>query len=181
MISAWTLRALAAAAWRAGRPALAGAGLLLLAVAVYAIGIAPARQRLEEVRQRASVLQPPPATSVGMAGVGPAEQLARFRELFPADRDAMPVAAKVIAAAQRHGLVTRQVAYRFEEDKGLRLTRMEMAMPLKGEYVAIRRFLIDVHEEIPALALEQVQFERRAAGDRPVDARVVLRIHLGQR
>lgn len=170
-----------AAARRPGWPAVAGTALLLLAIALYAAGIAPARQQLDELQQRATVLRQRPAPATGTGAIRPAEQLAHFRELFPAERDVAAIAGKVMTAAQRHGLAARQVSYRFEDDKGLGLTRMHMAMPLKGEYVAIRRFLGDVHREVPALALEQVQFERRAPGDRPVEARVALRIYLGQR
>jgi hypothetical protein len=172
-----SLRAWAAAS-RAGWPALAGAALLVLGALVYATGGAPALQRLQDVRQQAAALRPPLAPSATASA--PAEQVARLRELFPAEADVARIAAKVIAAAQRHHLVARQVTYRFEDDKGLGLTRMHMALPLSGQYVAIRRFLIDVHDEIPSLALEQVQFERHAAGDRNVDARVQLRIHLGR-
>lgn len=165
---------------RPGWPAIAGAGLLLLCVAVYAIGIAPASQRLEELHQRATVLRQPRVAPAAPVSIAPAEQLARFRDLFVADREALPLTAKVIAAAQRHGLVARQASYRFEEDKDLKLTRMHVALPLKGDYVAIRRFLAEVRRDIPALALEQVHFERRAVGDRAVEARITLRIYLGR-
>jgi hypothetical protein len=53
-------------------------------------------------------------------------------------------------------------------------------LPVTGEYRQIRAFLTELSAEIPALALENVQFSRQNVSDAAVEARIRLALYLEQ-
>ena len=166
-----------------GWPGAIGVGALAMCLALYFSTMRPLQQRRDDVRASASALQ----ERIAQAGVFSSdkarpldEQLAAFYKTFPAEQDATDSVGKIVAIAQRGGLALQQAEYKAERDKTGKLTRFEMSMPIKGEYQAIRRFLLNVHAELPTLSLEQVQFERQKVGDPHVDAKVRLVIFLGR-
>lgn len=168
---------------RPGLPGALGAGGLALCLAFYVSAVQPAQQRLETARLDASALQAQLARAA-QAGTHKrpalAEQLAAFYQMFPGEQEATERIGAIAALAQRDGLELQQADYTMERDKGGKLTRLQVNLPLKGEYRTIRRFLSDLRAELPIVALEQLQLERQKVGDAQVDAKVRLVIFLGQ-
>ena len=166
-----------------GLPAAAGAGGLAMCLALYFSAVQPAQQRRDAARQKAIALQQRAAQARAAPGekAMPLEQrLAAFYRNFPTEHEATDALGKIAAIARRDGLVLQQAEYKAERDKGGKLTRFQMSLPLKGEYPTIRRFLSDIHAELPTVSLEQVQFERRKVGDSQVEAQVRLVLYLGR-
>jgi Tfp pilus assembly protein PilO len=165
-----------------GVPGAIGAGALALCLGLYVSMLQPAEQRRDAARLAATSLQ----KRIGEAGPdsnqrAPVdEQLAAFYRIFPGEQDATDSVGKIAGIAKRDGLVLQQAEYKAERDKTGKLTRFQMNLPLKGEYQTIRRFLSDLHAEMPTVSLEQVQFERQKVGDPLVDTRVRLVIFLGR-
>ena len=165
-----------------GVPGAVGIGMLALCLGLYVSLLQPAEQRRDAARLAATSMQ----KRIAMAGPDVkekaplGEQLAAFYRIFPGEQDATDLVGRIAAVAKRDGLVLHQAEYKAERDKTGKLTRFQMNLPLKGEYQTIRRFLSDLHAEMPTVSLEQVQFERQKVGDPLVDARVRLVIYLGR-
>jgi hypothetical protein len=165
-----------------GWPGVIGIGTLAVCVGLYFSVLQPAQQRRDAARHTATSVQAR-IGEVGLHANGRAplgEQLAAFYRVFPGEQDATDSVGKIAAVAKRDDLVLYQAEYKAERDKTGKLTRFQMDLPLKGEYQTIRRFLSDLHAEMPTVSLEQVQFERQKVGDPQVDAKVRLVIYLGR-
>jgi len=63
-------------------------------------------------------------------------------------------------------------------DKVGKLVRYQMTLPVKGEYPQIRKFLTDLPGALPAVALENVQFERQKIADPNVEAKIRLVLYM---
>jgi Tfp pilus assembly protein PilO len=166
-----------------GLPGAVGVAGLGMCLALYFSVLQPAQQRRDAARLSAIALQ----QRIVQAGADSRdkarpldEQLAAFYGIFPREHDATDTIGKIAAIARRDGLMLQQAEYKAERDKTGKLTRFQMSLPLRGEYPTIRRFLSDIHAEIPIASLEQVQFERQKVGDSMVDAKVRLVLYLGK-
>lgn len=167
-------------AFRLGWPGIAGLCLLAAAIGFALAVVEPAREHASAARASAI------ASQKNLVGVGAGqptltlpEQLAAFYANFPSEREATDSIGRIAAIAARHQLPLQQADYKAERDKGGKLTRLQMNIPLKGRYATIRQFLASVRTELPGVSLEQVQFERQKVGDATIDARIRLVIFLG--
>lgn len=164
-----------------GWPGALGAAAAGLCVALYVWVLQPAQQRLEAARLSASSLHERIAQAAGKPNDGARpldEQLASFYRIFPNEHDATDWVGKIAAIARRDGLEVQQADYRVNRDRIGKLTRLQMSLPLSGEYPKIRGFLSDLRAEIPIVSLEQVEFERHKVGDQKVEAKLRLVIYL---
>lgn len=165
-----------------GPGVLAMAGLAALPV-FYFSAIRPLQAHLDEVSQGVARRYEEEALarrSDGNRPRGPDEQLAAYYGFFPPVRSAPQWLEKLVALAESHGLSLDQGEYQAAPDKVGKLVRFQMTLPMKGEYPQIRRFLADLPGELPAVALEQVQFERDSIADPEVDTKVRLVLYLGR-
>lgn len=166
-----------------GWPGAIGAGGLAMCLALYFLAVQPAQQNLERVRLSASSLHDKISRADQALNDGERpldEQLAAFYRIFPNEQAAPDWVGKIAAIAQRDGLNLQQVEYKADPDKAGKLLRLQMSLPLSGDYQTIRRFLSNLRAEIPIVSLEQVQFERQKIGDPLVEAKVRLVIFLGR-
>lgn len=168
---------------RLGLPGTVGIALWAMAGAFYVSALLPAQQRLDEVRLSAASLQERIARAgrtLGGSERPAAEQLAEFYRAFPDERRAPDWLGKIAATARSCGLSLDQGAYKPTRDKVGHLTRLQMTLPLRGEYRQIRQFLARTRQTLPIVSLEQVQFERQKVGDPLVDAKIRLVLYLEQ-
>lgn len=168
---------------RLGWPGTVGIGVWAMAAAFHFSAVLPAQQRLDEARLAAASLQQRIARAGRQlaAGERPAgEQLAAFYRAFPDERTSPEWIGRIAATAERCGLSLDQGEYRPARDSVGRLTRLQMTLPVRGEYRQIRRFLASTGTAVPIVSLEQVQFERQKVGDPQVDATIRLVLYLEQ-
>lgn len=176
----WTVRS-----WRRllGWPGILGAGVLAISPAFYFSAIQPAQARLEAAQRSAISLRErieSAATALQGSPLTPAEQLAEFYRVFPAENSSPQWLDRIAAAAQSRGLSLDYGEYKATRDKSGKLVRFQMLLPLKGDYPQIRQFLAALPAEAPVVALESVQFERQKVADPAVEARIKLVLYLGQ-
>lgn len=166
---------------RLGRPGAAGIGLLACCAAFQLSTVAPAAERLAQLRQDGLALQQAlrqarqpqqPDTR------SPDRQLVQFYGRFPERRSATDWLARIFQAAQARGLVLAQGDYRLLQERGARLARYRIILPVSGSYPQIRRFINDVLAQVPSAALDSVSFERPRIGDGAVQAKIGLTLYL---
>jgi len=155
-----------------GRPGVLAVGLLVIIPPFYFSAVVPAQEHLDAMRRNALALD-----EQARAGK---KQLAAFYRVFPEERNSPQLLEKLAALAVKNGLSLNEGEYKAMPDKGGRLLRFQMVLPVKGEYRQIRAFLTELSAEIPALALENVQFSRREVADAAVEARIRLALYLEQ-
>jgi hypothetical protein len=161
-LGAWAER------WAASpRLALAVAGCLLAgAAALWPLALQPAQARLERARMQLAAAHAVPRALRTVAAT-PHGQLWR-EERFP------DVLAQALAGAAESGLRLDEGAYRVTRESAGPLARYQIQLPVRGDYVQLRRYLAGLSASLPGLALERVQFERPKVGDAALDARLGL-------
>jgi Tfp pilus assembly protein PilO len=168
---------------RLGWPGVAGIGVWVMVATLYFSAVLPAQQRLEEARLNAASLQEriTRASRQLAAGERPAaEQLAAFYRAFPDEHSSPDWIGTIAATAQSCGLSLDQGEYKPSRETVGKLTRLQMTLPVKGEYRQIRQFLARTGVKVPIASLEQIQFERQKVGDPLVDAKIRLVLYLEQ-
>jgi hypothetical protein len=64
--------------------------------------------------------------------------------------------------------------YSMVQERGSRLARYQITLPLKGNYAQIRSFIGEVLREVPASSLDDIALKREAIGSPLLDARIKL-------
>jgi Tfp pilus assembly protein PilO len=166
-----------------GKPGVLAIGILVVFPPFYFSAIAPVQERLDAARRstlslREQILN----ASKPQDGVRrtPEEQLAEFYRIFPDERSSPQWLGKLVALAAKNGLALHEGEYKATRDKVGRLTRLQMVLPVKGDYLQIRSFLAMLTAEIPIIALENVQFTRQNITDSRVEASIRLALYLEQ-
>jgi Tfp pilus assembly protein PilO len=168
---------------RLGLPGTLGIGVWVMAASFHLSAVLPAQQRLDEVRASAASLQQRVAQAGRQLDANarpPAEQLAEFYRVFPDEMSSPDWIGRIAAIARDSGLSLDQGEYKPTRDTVGQLTRLQMTLPVRGEYRQIRRFLTATGAALPIVSLEQVQFERQKVGDPLIDARIRLVLYLEQ-
>jgi hypothetical protein len=163
-----------------GTRGTAGIGLLFAVSVFHFSAIVPAQARLDEAQRSALALREQTGQSPQGALRSPDEELEQYYRIFPDERTSPQWLAKLAALAKKNGLRLDEGEYKATHDKTGRLMRLQIVLPVNGEYRQIRRFLAALPGEIPIAALENVQFSRRKVGDSKVEARIRLALFMGR-
>ena len=154
---------------------VAGLGLMVLAAAVYFMGIVPSRVQLAQLQQEAlSVRDFARNAASATPGSPPTQEawLERFYRLLPARASALEWVRIIFSTARAQSLALEQGDYKMRIDKNGRLVAYEIGLPVRGSYVGIRHFIASVLEQIPAVALDELVVKREAVGDPMIDASI---------
>ncbi|MEW6612266.1 MAG: hypothetical protein ACOY5C_03855 [Pseudomonadota bacterium] len=168
---------------RIGWQGAAGIGLLAGAAALHFTAIAPARAEIAQLQAEAGRLLQQKQRQAGRSPVfqqaDPAAQLAAFYAHFPDGAQAPLSLDRIFQAAAQEKLQLEEGEYRIVADKGVRLTRYEITLPVTGPYIRVRRFVAGVLKDIPTASLDAVSFQKERVGDSDVKAQIKLTLYLG--
>ena len=172
------LNELAAFGW----PPLATLALLAIALAVYFSAVVPARESQVELAERVDFEQQK-ARRIGRQTqqtpvLSPQAELAQFKSFFPPLAEVNKWVDEIYSAARRERLSLQRGEYKLMPDKEGGLVRYQIVLPLKGSYPQIRRFVAEVLEEIPAVAIDDISIRREKIGDASVEARLRLNLYM---
>lgn len=161
-----------------GWPGVLGAGLLACGAGFHFSVLVPEQERLDNLRASASVearLQAdaeraPESTSAG--------QLERFHQVFPPAAALPDRLDKVFAVAREHSIGLDQGEYKLTRTAAGRLERVQITLPVRSTYPQVRKFIAALRAEVPALALDHIQFERQKVADATVAATIKLALYM---
>jgi hypothetical protein len=160
-----------------GRTGAAGSLLLAISVSLWLGAILPLQHRItalsEQEDNTVSLLPQPPPDQATIAK-DRKDRLAKFYREFPSLRGYAPRLAHLYNAAQREGLVLSDGSYHAVGNSQGRLTRYEITLPIKGNYVQVRHFLRRVLNEFPTMALNRLTLQRASIGVSQVEAEIQL-------
>lgn len=166
-----------------GWPGMLAIALLVMLVPFYFSAIHTAQARLttaqhESVTVREKILQ---ANQVITAHQGTVdEQLAEYYRAFPNELESPEWLGKMAEIAEKAGLKLNEGEYKTSKDKVGRLMHFQITLPVTGQYPQIREFIANVPFEMPIMALENVQIERKTVSDATVNAKIVFGLYLEQ-
>ncbi|MCY1274065.1 hypothetical protein D9M68_357890 [compost metagenome] len=171
---------------RLGWPGLAGAALLVLALGHALLGLLPAREALADlearlVEDRAQLAAArDDAPGKPLPGLAPSAQLEDLRRNLPAQLDATGAIDRIYALAQQEGIALARGEYALGLDPKTRLARYQVLLPVRGSYPQLRRFLHGLQAQLPALALEEVDLQRKQIADSDLEGRVRMTLYLAR-
>jgi Tfp pilus assembly protein PilO len=163
---------------------MVGLALLAFGAAFLGSGVYARRAQLDELQQEAEAMRGRYRIALSQPEAGDRsteQQLRTFHEFFP------PVSAlpdwleRIYATGRAAGIAIELGEYRLMQEQGRQLVRYQMTLPLKGTYAQIRRFIAQVLEDVPALALDDIDLKRQAIHNTALEARVRLTLFLESR
>lgn len=157
---------------RTGRPGLAGIALLLAAAAFFASTHLQISAEVEALRAGLANTAAQPARAAGKSPTGAAAS----PRALPGRRDVPAILRRLFAEASREGLAVDIGKYDVRETKGTGLVRYQVSLPVTGPYPQIRQFIDATLAKMPAIALSELSLERKAIGERDVEARLQLTV-----
>ena len=92
--------------------------------------------------------------------MSPQQQLAEFERRFSGEKSITAALGRLHAAARRQGVQLDQAEFKFASDAREPLSRYTVVLPVKADYRALRRFTHDAVQELPGLAMEEVNLRR---------------------
>ena len=166
---------------RIGRPGVMGLALLALSASLAVSTLWPSWQELHRLRARVAATQESLRTKAARAPL-PDEsttgQLRAFYAFFPLHTDASESLLRVFAAARASNLQLSRGEYAVVTDRQTGLVLYRMMLPVRGGYTQIREFVVASLKAVPALALDELTFERPNISETQVQARVRLTLYL---
>jgi hypothetical protein len=107
-----------------------------------------------------------------------ADQLAAFYGRFPQDDARIELVDRLFQAAASHDISLEQGDYRLLHEPNERMTRYELVLPVKGSYSQIRKFVAQVLQDVPTMALDSISLGRQKSSDSLVDAELRFTLYM---
>lgn len=161
-----------------GKPGLAGALLLLAALAYGLAAALPAREELIRLQDRAARAQAPRGQEA--ASPDGAEREEVFYHALPSQAEVTQWVERIYdrAAAEQLSLVRGE--YVLAPVADTRLVRYQIFLPMRGDYVRIQRFIAAALAAVPGLGLEDLSLQRQAIEDTQVEVLVRFSLYLAK-
>jgi Tfp pilus assembly protein PilO len=154
-----------------GWQGLMSLALAATAVIVYFAAVGPSRVKIEQLRQEAASIRSYSRAAAASATTSDHKLwIDQFYSLLP-ERTSVPDWLRIIfLAARAQSLTLEQGEYKANIDKRTRLLAYEIEVPVRGSYAQIRKFVADVLDKIPAIALEEIVIKRQTIRDPRIEA-----------
>jgi hypothetical protein len=165
---------------RLGRPGVIGIALLAFSLSLAVSNLLPSWQELQQLRAQAAAQESlrTAARREPLPDDSPAGQLRAFYAMFPLHTDAPQSLSQMFAAARESSLQLSRGEYAVMTDRQTGLVLLRMTLPVRGGYTQIREFVAASLKAVPALALDELTFERPNISETQVQARVRLTLYL---
>lgn len=166
-----------------GVPGLLGAGLLLVATVYAVAGLLPAWHRLQQLEQQtrdASEYLARVEDGSLAAPVVPQRQLDDFRSKLPSQPLATVAIDRIYALAAQEHISLARGEYALGVDPRTHLARYQILLPVRGSYPQLRRFLHALLGQLPAVVVEDVEFQRKKIADTELTGRIRMTLYLSR-
>lgn len=170
--------ALRLALHRHGWPAAAGLVLLALALALWLWGAQALRAHTAALAAAAAA---PPAAggdATTTAGSDAAARVAALRGSLPDAAFALEAVQRLHQSAAAHGVVLAAGEYRLVREPGGLLQRYQITLPADAPYPALRRWIAEVLNTHPTMALDELALSRAEVAQAQARARVRWSLYL---
>lgn len=156
---------------------IVGIGLMGFVLMYHFSVVRPASERLAELQAQAASLDKLTHAANGKT-VGVSEQLSAFHAFFPKAKQSPELLAKIYSAAARQGVELGQGEYRMARDQSGRLLRYEVNLPVRAEYLQIRKFVNQVLGDVPSASLDNISFQRKRIFDPVLESQIRITVFM---
>jgi hypothetical protein len=154
-------------------------GLLVLGLVLFFAVVMPQKQVLKALKNKVKTMQ---LVQAGPAGqevkLDDSQALQVFYDFFPRSDSSPYWINELDKIARKRGAELSRGDYRLILEKGSKLARYEIQLPVRGSYPQIRAFIADALQAVPALALVDITFKREATQSGRLDARLGMHLYL---
>lgn len=171
---------------RAGTAGKIGFGLCLFSAVFFVAAVLPRRVESTALMAKVEAVQAQvrtePAKRSGGTGrkIFGHEALQAFYAFFP-NTDSTPFWIKeVVQSAAQHNVEITGTDYRMVREKGLKLVRYEMLIPVRGRYAQVRGFIAEALRAAPAMALVDVAIKREGVESELLEASLKFNLYLSE-
>ncbi len=165
-----------------GWPGIIAISMIVMCLPFYFSSVRPMQDRLQELQSIDDSSREQTVDGVNKyRGINtPSEELDEFYKHFPPEKSSPHWLGKLVEVAERNGLSLNHGQYVVTRDKVGQLRRFKITLPVQGKYTQIRKFLNSLSYEIPNMALENVQFQRKDVLDTDVQVKIKLLLYMVQ-
>ncbi len=156
---------------------LLGVVLLLVSVALVSVMVLPKHAQLEQLKREAALRELSPRQDTHAVESSPQALLNAFYKLLPAEDQAPKAFQQILSLANDQGVEPEKSEYQLTRNPSAAFTRYQMTLPMRGRYMDIRRFIIQVLNTLPNVALSEISFKRDEANPDQVEAKVRFSIY----
>jgi hypothetical protein len=152
-----------------------GASLIAAALLLHHVVVQPLAQRVQTQQAQRTPAREGMLDRLGdelARADSPRAQLTGFYGHFERDATLTERLARVHAIARGLKLELTRADYKLTSTPERRLDRYQMVLPIEGAYPTVRRFILEVLRQMPTLALESIQFQRKEVGEGAVGAQI---------
>lgn len=161
-----------------GMPGMTGLGLLALAGAFILLTLQPLERETSFMHSRLDADHTKSAMQTRTLNLGTRQrELADFFASLPAEQDVTDVLGSIYASAKATGVEFKQAEYKPEAQNNPRI-EYGIIIPAQGEYQRIRLFVASILANNPAVALDQINFQRERVNDATVKSEIRLTLFL---
>jgi len=155
-----------------GTAGMAGLALLALAGAFLLLTLQPLERETAFMHSRLDAVHSKSAMQTRTYSMGNRQkELAAFFESLPDEQDVTDVLASIYASASATGVELKQAEYKPEAQDNSHMAYV-MIFPVQGDFVRVRLFVASVLANNPAIALDQINFQRDRINDATVKAEI---------
>ncbi|MBI5436186.1 MAG: type 4a pilus biogenesis protein PilO [Nitrosomonadales bacterium] len=143
-----------------GWQGMAGIALLLLAGIFLMLSLKPLEQEVAVMHTHLDAARSKTAMQSRTFSLGDRQkELDMFFESLPDERDVTDILASIYTVAEASGVEFKQAEYHIN-DKDRPRVEYGIVFPVQGEYAKIRLLVSRVLADHPAVALDQINFQR---------------------
>ncbi|MBI5438949.1 MAG: type 4a pilus biogenesis protein PilO [Nitrosomonadales bacterium] len=155
--------------------------MLAFCAMFYAANEVPLRNEVQALQHEAVVLQARSRPTPEQVRQQPNRQLEAFYESFPAVKAAPDSLRLLNQTALEQGVTLEQGEYHLVRNGSDKLVRYEILLPVKADYLHLRKFISRLLADMPHATLDSVDFQRQKISDTMLDAQVKLTLFLVER
>lgn len=164
-----------------GLPGITGLGLLAFCAMFYVASEIPLRKEVQALQHEAVALQTRSRPTLEQVRQQPNRQLEAFYESFPSVKAAPDSLRQLHQTALEQGVTLEQGEYHLVRSGSEKLVRYDISLPVKADYMHLRKFLSRLLADMPHVTLDSVDFQRHKISDTMLDAQVKLTLFLVER
>lgn len=159
-------------------PLSAGLGLLALSVLGLLMLVLPQQYRLNAINSELATLLLHKPLRTAPAALTPQDTLHKFYLSLPSEAAIPDLVAQLLEAAASQGIIPEKAEYQLTRNNAAPLSLYQVTLPVQGDYVALRQFIIQVLNSMPNAALSEISISRNESGDGLVSARLRFTLYL---
>ncbi|MGC3965579.1 MAG: hypothetical protein QM803_20280 [Rhodocyclaceae bacterium] len=142
----------------------------------WGVSVPRASHELAQVQARLSRTQTQPAEA--RPALPPAQA---FQARLSDPEKTSQALRRIFALAAEHGVSVSQADYRRVVNRNangsrLPVAQLQIALPVRGQYAAIKRFSLGILTDVPSLSIDQMTLKRQFATSNVVDGQLYLSI-----